>query len=238
MNRSAYIPLHGDVFNNRKTIEAANSLTNGSVERVVGHLARLWTWAIERNDDGDLSHLTDQMIADAAGWRGRPSRFVEGITRAGFLEPDRRIHDWDDFAGRLVDKRAHDRNRKRREREEAKTSGTYPPSSGGRPKDSPRDVRTQPTGPNRNGTERNEDADANESGQVSGASPSGGTTARRVRGSRLSDKQLLEATSRLAAKPSIGRWDPNDTRDVWSTPLANDQDPASAGDLNEALEFP
>lgn len=52
-----WIPLHADVFFNRKTVRAARRLTKGDVEKLVGHLARLWTWAADHAESGDLSHL-------------------------------------------------------------------------------------------------------------------------------------------------------------------------------------
>lgn len=199
--RSIWIPLHGDVFSHRKTIAAARDLTGGSIEKMVGHLARLWTWTLERNDDGDLSHLTDRMIADAAGWRGKPARFVGAITMAGFLDEDRHLHDWDDYVGSLIDRRQRDRERKRRERQEAKESGAFPSSAGGRPQDSPqdspRDVRTHPTEPNRT-KPKSTDTDVS-SGQVSALIPSGSRGF--LETPRLTERQQLARTREFIETP-------------------------------------
>jgi len=116
-NRSTYIPLHGDVYTNRKTIAAAKALTKGDVHLMVGHLGRLWTWAIDRNDDGNLEHLTDQMIADAAGWNGYPKRFVKALIEAGFIDADRRLHDWKLYGGQLARTREVDRKRQQNKRD-------------------------------------------------------------------------------------------------------------------------
>lgn len=66
---------------------------------------------------GDLSDYDDTDIALAAGWDGDAVVFVSALIgcgpgkKPGFIESDengRRIHDWDDFAGKLI------RDRKRR----------------------------------------------------------------------------------------------------------------------------
>lgn len=77
----------------------------------------LWLWTLEVAPQGDLSEFTDEEIAEAAGW-GRKDRrsFVTALIGAGFLDPDYRIHDWDDYAGALLLRREHDRLRKREER--------------------------------------------------------------------------------------------------------------------------
>lgn len=225
-SRSAYIPLHGDVFSNKKTIAAAGELTNGNVEKMVGHLARLWTWAVERNDDGNLEHLTDRMIADAAGWRGGASRFVAAVTSAGFLDPDRRLHDWDDYAGVLVDRRERDRERKRLERGDP-TAGargravieanraerlSSGPSNGHSADSPPRNV------PDRTVPERRVGADTD--GQVSASAPS--LSGVRTRGgTRLTEEQLREHVENFVANGMDWPLDRKQTRLVFEA-LASD----------------
>lgn len=226
----SWIELHGQLFFHPKTVIAANELTRGDAEKLVGHLARLWTWAIDHVEDGNLAHLNDRAIAEAAGWRRTPKRFVDALTEAGFLDADRRIHDWDDYAGKLLDRRRADRERKRRDYA-AKKQEISPMDS---PQESPPDIRTHLTRPYRT-VPNQEGADSNNgSGRVSPSS-SRGTTARGVRGtraSRLSEAQLREATSSLAANQD---WllDPSETRAVLDI-LAKDDLPD--GDLAEAIE--
>lgn len=85
--------------------------------------------------------MHNRTIADAAGWRGRPDTFVRVLTEEGLFDEDRRIHDWDFYVGRLVDKRKSDAARKRRERTAAKEAASKGQADA-RPLDSPRDVRT------------------------------------------------------------------------------------------------
>jgi hypothetical protein len=225
----SWIELHGQLFFHPKTVIAASELTRGDAEKLVGHLARLWTWAIDHAENGDLAHLSDRAIAEAAGWRRTPKRFVAALTVAGFLDADRRIHDWDDYAGKLLDRRRADRERTRRDYA-TRRQAISPLDS---PQETPPDIRTHLTRPYR--TVPNQvltDTDV-PSGQVSHFSPSGGTTSMGSRSSRLSEAQLLEATGLLVEN---AEWPLNltDTRMVLEV-LAKENFPD--GDLADALAY-
>lgn len=154
-NRTAtWLPLYGDVFSNAKVATAARSLTRGNAYTMVGHLAALWLWSLEFAQDGDLGHLTDRTIAHAAGWSGKADKFVATLLESGLLEPDRRIHDWNWYAGRLIGKRKKDAARKRAEYEAKKKTSS--------PAETPRDIRTHSdqtvTVPHRTVIERQSDS--------------------------------------------------------------------------------
>jgi hypothetical protein len=99
--------------------------------------------------DGDLSGYTDEDIADATLWEGDAGDLVAALTAAGFLDADRHIHDWADYAGRLLEKRRQDAERKRLSRGQRPPSPTVPSPSNGHPRDVQRTARV--TGPNRTG---------------------------------------------------------------------------------------
>jgi len=67
------------------------------------HMVDLWTWAAEYAPTGDLSDLSDRAIAKAAGWSGSASKFVAALETAGFLDADRRLHDWDEHQAAHVE---------------------------------------------------------------------------------------------------------------------------------------
>lgn len=102
---SPWIPSHQDLGRHPKTRKAARK-AGVSLPTMVGHLHLLWHWALELAPDGDLSRFGDDDLADAAMWDGDPETFVAALTdcgpgdQAGFLEPDRQLHDWDDYGGR------------------------------------------------------------------------------------------------------------------------------------------
>lgn len=70
----------------------------------VGIVVSLWTWAVQNAYDGDLAKCSDRAIADACTWRKKPETLVKALMTSGFLDEDRRLHDWDEYAGLLIDR--------------------------------------------------------------------------------------------------------------------------------------
>lgn len=78
---------------------------------------RLWSWALDNAPDGDLSPLSARVIAYGAGWRApNADAFVGALVTVGWLDADHRIHDWHEYAGRLVERRKEDARRKKESR--------------------------------------------------------------------------------------------------------------------------
>lgn len=119
-----WIESHQSLGDHPKTARAAEALKI-SHPQVVGHLHYLWWWALEYAPDGNLKGYTAAQIAVAARWpkpqTSPPHPFIEALVncgrtgQAGFLERDAdgflKIHDWDEFAGKLIDRRARNRQR-------------------------------------------------------------------------------------------------------------------------------
>lgn len=108
----AFIESHQTLARHPKT-KAAARLLGVSRPAVVGHLNYLWWWAMDFAEDGDLSSFADEDIAEEALWDGDPHVFVDSLKAAGFIDPDGHIHDWEQYAGRLVAKRKANRERMR-----------------------------------------------------------------------------------------------------------------------------
>lgn len=142
----AWIESHQTLANHPKTLKLARLL---NVPRVtaIGHLHFLWWWALDYAQDGELSKFEDLDIAVAADWQGEPASFWQALIRAGFVDEDGTLHDWDDYAGRLIERRRADAERKR----EARAKGVQSPS-GGHPEDGVRN----PTVPNPTPPDQNE----------------------------------------------------------------------------------
>ena len=109
----AWIESNQELARHPKAIKAARGL-GISVPAVVGHLHFLWWWCLEYAQDGDLSRFDVSDIADAAGWEGDPGHFVTVLINCGpgdsngFIEQTDlglAIHDWMNYAGRLIEKR-------------------------------------------------------------------------------------------------------------------------------------
>ena len=79
----------------------------------------MWWWCLDNAQDGELGHIDAEDIADGAYWEGPPVALIEGLVFAGFLDKDGddlRVHHWEDYAGKLIEKRKSDAERKRRSR--------------------------------------------------------------------------------------------------------------------------
>jgi hypothetical protein len=112
----AWLELHQSLPTHRKTLMMADALDVTPVQ-IVGHLTCLWLWALDNAQDGVL-HVSPQMIARAAQWEDEAQPFTEALLAAGFLEPDGHIHDWDAYAGRLIEGRRKSAERAKAWREQ------------------------------------------------------------------------------------------------------------------------
>ena len=108
-----------------KIIRAARALGIGKVT-MIGHMHLLWYWALDYAQDGELSAFDAADIAEAAEWAGDPDSFIAALVESarigekpGLLEYVNgvlTIHDWHDYAGKLIDRRREDAERKRASR--------------------------------------------------------------------------------------------------------------------------
>jgi hypothetical protein len=161
----AWIESHQALGHHPKTLHLAEAL-GCSLPTAVGHLQFLWWWALDYAPDGRLKPGSQLTIARACEWRGKPDKFWQGLLEAGFVDDSGeggRIHDWHDYAGRLVDKRRRDAERKRQGRMDTSAGLPAPPNENGtgHPADGARtaqvpdltvpDQPDQPTGPDRTG---------------------------------------------------------------------------------------
>lgn len=118
----AWLEAHQSLQGHPKTRKAAVRL---GVPRpqVIGHLFCLWWWALDYAPDGDVTAFGADDLALAAEWGGDPELFVAALVEcrygegAGLLErtADGRllIHDWWEYAGKLLQRREKDRERKK-----------------------------------------------------------------------------------------------------------------------------
>jgi hypothetical protein len=99
----------------------------------IGHLHLLWWWAIDYAPNGNLSRFPASIIAQAAEWTGDPGLFADALRANELQDEDGMIHDWWSYAGKLIEKRRLDRERKAKVRE---TSVGSPAEVAGNPPDS------------------------------------------------------------------------------------------------------
>lgn len=112
----AWLELHQSLPQHRKTLRL-KTLLKIKTPQAVGHLCMLWLWALDNAQDGDISPFTDEEIAEISGWSGKDARkFMQALISAGFVDENSSIHDWLSYAGRLIDYRKNDAERKRKSR--------------------------------------------------------------------------------------------------------------------------
>lgn len=129
-----WIQVFSNMVNHPKTYKLADLLAIKCKEvapNVIacGMMVSLWSWCAQNAVDGNLSTVTTQCIADAAGWKGKSGLFRDAIVSAGFAdERDDRLmlHDWEVHAALLMDaeenKKENDRVRAKRYRDKKKAS--------------------------------------------------------------------------------------------------------------------
>lgn len=109
----AWIELHQTLPTNKKTVRLKN-LLRIKTPQAVGHLCILWLWALDNAPDGDLSGFSTEEIAEVACWTGKNhGDFVGALIQAGFIDSDMMLHDWEDYAGRLLEQRSIQREQSR-----------------------------------------------------------------------------------------------------------------------------
>lgn len=111
----AWIESHQELARHPKTKKFAR-LLGVSLPTGVGHLHFFWWWAMDYAQDGDLSKYDSGDISDASEWDGDPEILLKALIESKFIDPDKKIHDWFDYAGRLVEKREQNKDRKRKSR--------------------------------------------------------------------------------------------------------------------------
>jgi len=149
----SWVESHQEIARHPKTKRLARAL-DISIPTTVGHLHILWHWCLDFAQDGDVTEFWADTIADAAMWEGDPETFALALVNTGWLDDAGdgsriMIHDWDDYAGKLIEKRRADAERKR-----AARAKDVQDTSSGHPTDIP--VTAHVTVPNLTGQDTTE----------------------------------------------------------------------------------
>jgi hypothetical protein len=100
----AWIELHQNLPTNKKTLRLKKILKI-KTPQAVGHLCMLWLWALDNAQDGDISEFESGEIAEIVAYPGDADKFMEALKSSGFVDENGHIHDWDDYAGKLIEQR-------------------------------------------------------------------------------------------------------------------------------------
>lgn len=122
-----WIESHQQLANHPKLKRLAR-LLGVTKQAAIGYLHLLWWWALDYAPRGQVIPPFDaEDVADAMEFEGDPDKMVDALISAGFLDSKEdliTIHDWHDYAGKLLDKRESDRIRKEKARKKAKAENS------------------------------------------------------------------------------------------------------------------
>ena len=117
----AWIEVHQSLRGNKKLSKFCELLNIKNEAHAIGYLVCLWMWAVDNSPDGNLEGINDNIIAQASSYRGLDkARFVDALIEAGFLDENCALHDWMDYAGRLIERRQVNADRMREARRKRK----------------------------------------------------------------------------------------------------------------------
>ena len=174
----AWIESHQEVGRHPKTKKLAR-LLGVSLPAAVGHLHYLWWWALDFAQDGVLDKYDAEDIADAMQWEGDADQLVEALLSSGYIDDTDDglvVHDWAEYAGKLLERRAKDRARKRAAAEAAGVPSSIRRNSDGNDEEgdetpSASFVTNQPTVPNQPNTTNSTEPDRTEPHQPADEPP-------------------------------------------------------------------
>jgi len=109
----AWIEAHQGLANHIKTIKLRKLLKIKKIE-AVGILFMFWWWSLDNAPDGDISALDDDDISEIVEFKPKGNITVlTALIESGFVDENKHIHDWYEYAGKLIDKRKSDAERKK-----------------------------------------------------------------------------------------------------------------------------
>ncbi len=127
----AWLEVHQGLREHRKLYACADSL-DVKPTLMLGMLVSFWLWALDNAQNGKLEGVSNRTIARAAMWpEKRADKLVSALIACGWIDQIDDIlviHDWDEYTGKLMDRREADRERKRKKKEEKRQNASGIPA--------------------------------------------------------------------------------------------------------------
>lgn len=118
----SWIKIYDTLPDHPKVIQTANVLKMDK-DLFVGKLIRLWAWAVRNREDGTFQADDAETIAEVMRYKDEPNTLVNAMRTAGLFDATEAglvIHDWMDYAGRLIEQREKHRERERKRYQKSK----------------------------------------------------------------------------------------------------------------------
>ena len=126
----AWIELHQGLREHRKLFACADELKVSRIQ-MIGILVSLWLWALDNTPDGSLKDISSRTIARVCDFSEKKAdALVSALHQTGWIDKSDNvyyIHDWFDYAGKLMERREKDRERKKTGKGIRKISAGVPP---------------------------------------------------------------------------------------------------------------
>jgi hypothetical protein len=117
----AWIEVHQSLRGNKKLSKLCELLSIRSEAHAIGYLVCLWMWALDNAPDGNLEGISDKIIINASAYKGtKKIYFVDALIESGFINRERALHNWLEYAGRLLERRKANADRMRVARRKAR----------------------------------------------------------------------------------------------------------------------
>jgi len=87
---SLYVKVFTNFYTHRKTMRLRALLG----EDAFWIPPRIWAYAAENQPDGDFSSYSDGELAGLIGYSKDATSMLQALLQAGFMDPDRKVHDW------------------------------------------------------------------------------------------------------------------------------------------------
>lgn len=114
---NSWFSMDCNIYTNPKVLQFAKE-AKLDVDTAVGKLGRLYAWAAQcGNEDGDITFLPPQELAEIMRWKKKPADLVGILVSVGLLDQMEVgalvIHAWDERNGAFLRNRRKDRERKK-----------------------------------------------------------------------------------------------------------------------------
>lgn len=109
-----WIRVHANLAG-RPIVWRAVEVLSVSSHEAIGLLVQFWGSVSQHGNNGLIETVPDAQVEAWAGWTRKRGKFAAFI-RAYHLDDEGRVNEWDDYAGKLEDRKEKDRNRKRKSR--------------------------------------------------------------------------------------------------------------------------
>ncbi len=130
MANGVWIPCHNTIREHWKTYALAKSL-NLRAFGAVGIIMSLSVWACDTTEDGNIARFPPEAIARAVDWDGDPKALLGALEASELLDRDGEnlfIHDFKDYAGKVIEGRKKARDKKRAQRQKQASESEHLPS--------------------------------------------------------------------------------------------------------------